>query len=159
MPKFIYNWEKALFSDTYTLFSEKRKMGYFEDNFFSKTKIGVFNEEKFHFRAVGLWKQYCEILDSNKSKIGEIKFNSWMSKADISIGDKTYKWQYDNILNSKWKVYNGLGTELFYKSKLNKGEITTNTNDSLLILCGLYVQNYLLQYSIVLFVIFFFIIL
>ncbi len=101
------------------------------------------------------WKQETQIIDSDNNIIGEITYNTWMTKAQIKIQNKVINWKYDNLWSSKWSLSSSEGIEINYSGSSTKGEIESNTGDELILLSGLFVTNYYWQLTfIVIFVLF-----
>ena len=94
-------WKKGLFSNVYRIYSNDRLIGTLEDKTFSKTARGDLNGEKFTFKSKGVFKNVTELFNSNKKVIGQITYNSWMTRANLSVLDKTISWKYDNVWNTK----------------------------------------------------------
>lgn len=68
-----------------------------------------------------------------------------MTKASILVDNKTMNWKYDNFWNTKWSIYNSEGIKIQYSGSSTSGQIDSNIDDALLVLCGLFVTNYYWQ--------------
>ncbi len=148
--KTTLTWKKGLFSNLYSIYSEDELIGKLMDEIFSQTAKGELNGEKYLFKTKGFLKQYTEIINSTDNKvIGKINYNNWMTKATISINDKTIYWKYNNIWNTKWTLFDNEKINIKYTGSSTKGHIETNINDNLLLLTGLFVTNYYWQMTIV----------
>jgi len=146
-------WEKGFFSNLYNIYSNGQQIGKLKDKTFTQTANGELNGEKYTFKTKGLFKQHTEIIDSLENKvIGEITYNNWMTKATISINGKTINWKYDNLWNTKWSISNSEGINIKYSGSSLSGQIDSNTDNSLILLSGLYVTNYYWHMAIVIFV-------
>jgi hypothetical protein len=120
-----------------------------EEKTFSKTAHGIFNGEKYIFTTKGFFNRHTDIIHANDNKvIGEITYSSWMSKATLTTLDKKVSWKYDNPWNTKWSISNSSGIRISYAGSTTSGRIDSNTDDSLLLLSGLFVTNYYRQMSI-----------
>lgn len=136
-------WKKKLFSNLYRIYFNDQQIGILKDNVFTQISNGELNGEKFTFRTKGLFKQNTEITDSSNNKvIGRITYNNWMNKATISLNDKMHEWKYDNIWTTKWSIFDTEGTNIAYAGTQSKGQIDSNTDNSLLVLSGLFVTHY-----------------
>jgi NAD dependent epimerase/dehydratase family len=87
--------------------------------------------------------------DENKTPIGKISYNSWMTKAKIECAGKVYYWKYDNSWSTKWSLNNAEGSLISYTCSTAKGGITYDLQNNLLVLTGLYIKNYYWQFSVV----------
>ena len=143
------HWKNRPFTNSYSIYSNNHLIGKLNEKTFSKTSIGEFENKEFIFKTCGCFKQQTKITDKKEHKIiGDIRFNSWMTKATLSINGKTYYWKYDNLMNTRWRLFSAEGIEIKYEGSCTTGQIDTNTNDSVLLLSGLFVKNYYLQTTI-----------
>ena len=145
-----FSWKKGLFSSLYKIYSNGQQIGILKDKMFSQTSNGEINGEKYTFKTKGIFKQHTEIIDNQEEKvIGQISYNNWMTKATISIFDKTFIWKYENIWNTKWSVIDSEGISINYSGDSTSGKIESTLEDDLLLLTGLFVTNYFWQITIV----------
>jgi hypothetical protein len=142
-------WEKGLFSRAYSIYSNNQLIGQLKDKTFSQSSDGELNGKKYNFKTKGFLKQKTEIRDATNNKvIGEIIYNSWMTKADLIILNKKVNWKYDNLWNTRWRIFDSTGTEIKYSGSSTRGRIDSNTDDSVLLLSGLFVTNYYWQTTV-----------
>ena len=121
-------------------------IGKLKENIWSNTATGELNGNLISFRPKGFTKQKTLIIDTVKNELlGEIDFNAFMTKATIRMGDKVFKWKYDNWLNTKWSIHDSEETLVHYSGSSLKGKISASTGDNLLTLTGLYLINYYWQ--------------
>jgi len=145
-----YSWKKGIFSRSYIIFENERRVGNLSDRSFLQTACGELNEEKYTFKTNGFFYQRTRIVDNNANKIiGEITYNTWMSKATININGQKFGLKYDNVWNTKWSISGLNETQIRYNSSTTTGRIQSNTDNQLLILAGLFVANYYLQTTLV----------
>jgi hypothetical protein len=143
-------WEQEIFSSTYSIYSNNQLIGKLKDRTFSQSADGELNGKAYIFRTKGLFKQHTEILDKSEDKvIGEITFNTWMTKASLSFNEKRANWKYDNPWSTKWRIFDSEGIEIKYSGRSGKGQIESNSDDPLLLLSGLFVTNYYWQLTVV----------
>jgi len=141
-------WKKQFFSNTYSIYSEGQIVGMLKDKTFSQSAIGKLNGKEYTFRTKGFFKQNTEIIDNKENKvIGTITYNNWMTKATISLIDKSINWKYDNLWNTKWSIFDNKDIEIKYAGSSTNGRIESNSDDALLLLIGLFVTNYYWQVS------------
>ncbi len=139
-------WSKGLFASVYKIYANGKQLGNLTDKPFSRTTKGTFNGKEYLFRNSGFFKQYTEIVDCSDDKvIGGIEYNTWRSKAAVSVNGRRYTWKYDNLWNTQWGLSDSDRVSVRFSSSTTKGQIEANTNDGLLVLSGLYVKNYYLQ--------------
>jgi len=142
-------WKKNFFSNLYGIYSNGQQVGKLKDKTFSQIANGELNGKEYTFKTKGFFKQQTEIIDNSENKvIGEIIYNNWMTKATISIDNKTINWKYDNIWNTKWSIFNSEGIKIQYSGSSTSGQIDSNIDDALLLLSGLFVTNYYWQMTV-----------
>jgi hypothetical protein len=145
----VIKWNKSFLSSTYNLFSNGEIIGQLKENVFSQTAYGDINGKKYIFRTKGFLKQHTEIIDANDGHhVGEIAYNSWMTKATLMTHNKSSFWRYDNVWNTRWRIFDSQGLEIKYAGNSSKGQIISNTDDPLLLLSGLFVTNYYWQTTV-----------
>ncbi len=143
-------WTKGIFTSLYQIYSNGKQLGNLIDKPFSRTIKGTFNDKEYLFRNSGFFTQYTEIVDCSDNKvIGGIEYNSWRSKATVSVNGIKYNWKYDNLWSTQWSLSNSDGISVRFNSSITKGQINVNTDDGLLVLSGLFVKNYYLQTAFV----------
>lgn len=146
-------WKKKLFSGSYTIYSNGQQIGKLKDRSFSQTADGNLNGRAYAFKTKGFFKQHTEIVDRSENRvIGKIQYNTWMTKARISIGNQLINWKYDNLRNTKWSIFDSEGVMVRYTGSSTRGQIDSNTDDALLLLSGLYVTNYYWQSTVAVFI-------
>lgn len=142
-------WKKSPLSDLYRIYDNGEQIGKLKNRTFSQTAVGDLHGREYTFRTKGFFKQHTEIIDSSESRvIGEIRYNSWMTKANITSDNKTINWKYDNLWNTRWSIFNSEGIKIQYSGSSTNGHIDSNTDDSMLLLSGLYVTNYYWQMTL-----------
>ena len=145
-----YYWKKGLFSETYRVYSNDQQIGKLKNKPFSQSAVGEISGKNYTFKTKGFFRQSTLIIDNiDNSVIGEIDYNSWMTKAFLSLKEKKYSWKYDNIWNTKWSIHESDKVLINYKGSSTGGKIDSDTNDDLLMLTGLYVTNYYWQMTLV----------
>ena len=141
-------WTKGIFSNLYSFYQNGELKGKLKDKTFSQTANGELQGKVYRFKTKGLLKQRTEIIDSEDKVIGEINYNTWMTKASITINGKVVNWKYNNIWNTKWSLFDTVGINIKYSGSSTKGQIDSNVDDSLLILCGLFITHYYWQMTV-----------
>ena len=148
--KTILKWEKGIFKSIYEIYSENSLVGYLNEKSWTQSSHGELYGEKFHFKTKGFFNQETDVFnDENKTPIGKISYNSWMTKAKIECAGKVYYWKYDNSWSTKWSLNNAEGSLISYSCSTTKGGITYDLQNNLLVLTGLYIKNYYWQFSVV----------
>lgn len=146
-------WRKGAFSTTYKILSNGQQIGQLQDNAFKQTSDGEIRQKKYRFKTKGLFKQLTHIIDPETNEvIGNIEYNSWMTKATIHFSDRDIYWKYDNRWQTKWSMQDEKGVYMSFAGGMTKGSIECDDPEDLLVLTGLFVTNYYTQAGIAVFV-------
>ena len=144
--KTLLHWKRGAFSSTCRILSGEEIIGELASYTFKQTAEGVIRNKRYLFRTKGLFKQETQIIDGVSDQvIGNITYNSMMSKATIEFKDRTVSWKYDNTWQTKWSLYDKLGIHMKFAGRQSKGTIEFEEEDDLLVLTGMFVTNYYQQ--------------
>lgn len=147
MPKQL-NWNKKTFSNLYKIFSNDQLIGNIKKKSFSSDAKAEIDKKRYNFITSGFFEPGTKIYDVAEEKyVGKIEYNTWRTKATIRLGNKTAHWKYDNIWNTKWSIHDAEGTKISYQGSSSGGNIYSNTDNSILLLSGLFITNYYWQTS------------
>jgi len=139
-----YKWKKGFFSSSYELFINESKTGELKQEMFSETVYGKINESNYKFKKKGIFSSEIEITDlESKTLIGKIKFNSWITKAEIFLNEQKFEWKSDSFWGNKWSIRENDKKLIEYKtSGLSDGNIKSTIENDLLLISGLFSFNY-----------------
>jgi hypothetical protein len=147
--KINYNWKSNLVSNTYNLFRDGREIGQLRINTCSRIAKSIVNGKDYNFKTKGTLHQYTEIIDCIDNKLtGVIQYNSWASKAEISVNNTVLNWKFNNTWNSEWSLFNADNIINYTLDASTKGQIESNTEDTLLLICGLFIKNHFWQRAV-----------
>jgi hypothetical protein len=139
-------WKKKFFSSIYEISQYENAAGELKSIGWKRKSIGELNGKKVLFEIKGFFdKDFLISNPDDSSLIGKIVFNTWRTKATITILEKAYSWQFDSFFHSNWSISNENGYLVKYESHFKNGDINSYTNDEILILTGLYIREYLQQ--------------
>lgn len=139
-------WTKGIFNSLYKIYANGNLIGNMKENPFTQSAKGSIRGRDYHFKTHGFFTQSTEIIDCSDNKVvGEIKFNSWRSRATVTLRGKTIQWKYDNVWNTRWSLSDCDGSVLKFHSSATHGHIDAGTEDELLLLTGLFVKNFYMQ--------------
>lgn len=142
-------WKKKTFSEVYQIYDGIRQIGYLKNSSFSQTSHGTINGKHYQFKTNGFFNQETIIIDgATFQPIGQIRYNSWMSKAQIMYGDKRISWQYINAWNTRWTLTDEKGLRYLCQKTGSGGSIEVNEQDDALTLTSLFITNYYQQMTI-----------
>jgi hypothetical protein len=141
-----FTWKKKFFSNIYEISRYENTAGELRSTGWKRKSTGELNGKKVLFEIKGFFdKDFLISNPADNSLIGKIVFNTWRTKATITMLEKVYTWQYDNFFHSKWSISNENGNLVKYESHFKNGDINSYSNDEILILTGLYIREYLQQ--------------
>jgi hypothetical protein len=141
-----YKWNTKFFRNNYEIFRYEEIAGELKRAGWKRRWNGELNGKKVLFEIKGFFdKDFIISNPDDNSLIGKIVFNTWRTKATITIHDKEYSWVFDNFFHSKWSISNENGSLVKYESHFKNGEINSYTDDAYLLLTGLFIRDYLQQ--------------
>jgi len=150
-------WKKNLLSSNYNIYLNEKLVGNLMDRTFSQSGDGEFKDRKYSFRTYGLLTQKTEIFDHETSEIiGNIKYNAWMNKAQLTINHEILYWKYEDWMNTRWSISNAEGVQVKFFGSLTKGNIESTIDDGILVLTGLFITNYYLKFVFIMVLLSFF---
>lgn len=152
-------WKRNILNGLYTIYDNGLQIGQLKERPFQETSTGEINGKVYTFITKGFFKRETMIFESsNNEAIGKITYNEWRNRANITINNNTAEWKYENILNTKWQIFDAEGIKIEYSGLSLGGEINSVVNDELLLLSGLFVTNFFRQTTLIVIIIIFVII-
>lgn len=95
-------WKNSFFSTNYDIYSNGKPWGKITSKNFSQTTNATINGKNLIFKKTGSLSNNVSILDaSNFQIIGYIQYNSFLTKATISIQGNISIWMQNNSLGTK----------------------------------------------------------
>jgi hypothetical protein len=141
-------WKKGFFETTYQIFEDNQKVGELKDNSFTQKAYGNLHNKQYRFETRGFLDQNTVIVENETNlEIGSITYNTWHTRATISISGRKYDWKFNNIWNTRWSLFDSGKIVIDGKGSTTKGNIDLNNVDDFLVLSGLFVTNYYWQYA------------
>ena len=135
-------WRKKIYSSSYSFFSNGIPVGFLNENIWGQKSTGVIDGKYYSITTKGLFTQNVNVVDAATGKLeASIMFNLWKTKAQIIMGDGVYSWQYSNAWNTKWKMVGWNGAHLWFQGSSQRGVAESNSDNSLLLLLGIYTYN------------------
>lgn len=141
-----FTWKAKFFTNSYEIFQYDNVIGRLKRAGWKRISDGELHGRKVQFQNKGFFNQEFLITDPvNNSPLGNIIFNTWRTKASITLQDKVYNFQFENLFHSKWSITNQNGNLVRYDARIKHGVIISYTDNEMLILTGLYIRDYLKQ--------------
>ena len=144
-----FKWKKGFLSQTISVFKNSDLIGELSENSFSDlTKLRMKSENsKYEIVKQGAFSSVFLIKNSTTNeRIGEISYDSLQTRAKIKLKGENYDWKQKGFFKSSWTLSSNEGLISTYTRNFSGGEISTNQEDLLLNLVGLFTTNYYLRY-------------
>ena len=147
-------WTKGLLENTYQLFENGLIINTLFFDTWKNEARSIGKENTFLFKTNSFFDSNTQILTGKGEILGVINFDLWQSKAVVNLASgEQFACNFNNYLFSKWTITNFKDKQLFYYSNTTSGTITTNTDDELMVLSGLFIREHYSR-ALVLFIIF-----
>lgn len=142
MSKFI-NWKSDWFSGNLQLFVDGLQKGAITFGMWKSDAESIFEDKNYQFVNEGFWQSSTKVIDrKTNTVVAMITYDSWKSKAVISLkSGEHYEWKSTGIWKSQWTVSNYNDEHIMYNSSSNSGAISSDTDNELLILAGLFIKQ------------------
>ena len=142
MAKFI-NWKSNWFNSNFELFVDGIQKGAIKFIGWTSNAETVFEDKNYLFTNVGFWQSKTNVIDRKTNElIAIITYDSWKSKATISMkSGEQYEWKSTNFWKSQWVVSNYKDANIVYSSSSKSGSISSDNDNSLLIIAGLFIKQ------------------
>lgn len=136
-------WNKGFFDSNYQLFGEGKIQASLLFNSWKNEARGIGLNSSYFFRTIGFVNPSTDIIDGNNEIIGTIKYDSWHSKATLTMrSGEVYAWAFTNSWLSKWTISNFTDKQVIYEANSTSGKISANTDDEVMLLSGLFIKEY-----------------
>jgi hypothetical protein len=151
-------WNKGILESSYQIFETgKIKCTMFFDTWRSEAKA-ISQKSTYLFKDDGLYATTTQLFNDKNELLGFITYNDWKAKATVTLntGEK-YNFEFTNTWFSEWKITNLADKEINYSSSTSSGQVSSNTDDELMLLLGFYAREHFTKMLILLVLIFAFI--
>lgn len=139
----ILTWTKGLFESNYQIFSNGRIKNSLLFNTWRNEAQGIGTDQNYSFRTAGFLHPTTTIFNQQMEPIGTITYNSWQTKAMLQMqSGEQFMWNFTNGWYSKWTIGNFQDKQILFDSNSSNGVISTNTDDEVLLLAGLFIREY-----------------
>lgn len=155
MEKYL-TWTKGLFDSDYQIFEQGQIKNSLHFNSWKNEARSVGLQQNFLFITQGFTNPTTTIYDDKNTVLGTINYNSWQTKATITLTSGTQlAWSFSNGWLSSWMITNFKDKQINYNSSSSSGTIITNTDDQLMLLAGIFIKEYYARIFILLMLILF----
>ena len=142
MAKYI-NWKSNWLSSNFQLFVDGIQKGTIVFGTWKSDAETMFEDKNYLFTNVGFWQSRTNVIDRNTNElVAIINYDSWKSKAIINMKNgEQYEWKSTNFWQSQWIVSNYKDANIMYSSTTQSGAISSDSDNSLLIIAGLFIKQ------------------
>jgi hypothetical protein len=142
MSRFI-NWRSNWLSGNFQLFSDGVQKGMVTFETLRSDAQSMFEDKNYFFSNVGFWQSQTNVIDRKTDEVvAIITYDSWKSKAIISLkSGEQYEWKSTGVWKSQFTVSNYKDAHITYSSNSNAGTISSDTDNELLIIAGLFIKH------------------
>jgi hypothetical protein len=141
-----YTWRTKFLRSAFTISKYGESAGELSSSGWKRKWEGVLNGTRVNFEVKGFFdKDFLILNPDDGTQIGSIVFNTWRTKATITLNGKDYNWDYDNWWHTKWVISNQNGNLIKFASGFKNGDIISYSEDNILLLTGLFIRDYLQQ--------------
>ncbi|WP_175636457.1 hypothetical protein [Pedobacter ghigonis] len=142
MAKFI-NWKRNWLNGNLQLFVDGIQKGALTFEMWKSNAYTLFEDKDYAFENKGFWQSTTTVTDRKTNEIvAIITYDSWKSKAIISLkSGEQYEWKATSSWRSEWTVSNNKDTHIYYQASSNTGAISTQADNNLLIVAGLFIKQ------------------
>jgi len=143
-------WKKKILSSTYEIYSQDTQKGWLRDNIWKGEAHGELLDRELKFKSKGVFKSHTDIINAGTGEhLGQIRYNTWMTRADISLEGKKFLWKYDNSWQTRWSITMEDGMQIRYSGNEIKGRIEGLTDNPAALLTGLFATTYNWQITLI----------
>ncbi|QNN43628.1 hypothetical protein [Pedobacter roseus] len=142
MSRFI-NWRSNWLSGNFQLFADGVQKGMITFETWRSDAESMFEDKNYFFSNVGFWQSQTNVIDRKTHEVvAIITYDSWKSKAVISLkSGEQYEWKSAGIWKSQFTVSNYKDAHITYSASSNSGAISSDTDNELLIIAGLFIKQ------------------
>ncbi|MEJ5996278.1 hypothetical protein WG904_17755 [Pedobacter sp. Du54] len=140
--KRLLTWRKGLFDSNYQLYTNGEIKGSLIFSSLKNNARGI-ALKNYYFTTEGFLNPITKIRDENHNQIGTITYNGWKLKATVTFNDlDVASWSYTNSWLSQWAITNHRDKFIQYHSTTASGTASSDNEDELLLLSGLFVREF-----------------
>ena len=142
MSKFI-NWKSNWLNGNFQLFVDGVQKGMISFSSWRSDAESMFEDKNYQFVNEGFWQSRTKVIDRKTNEVvAVINYDTWKSKAVISLkSDEQYEWKSKSLWGSQWTVSNYKDEHIMYNSSSNSGTLSSDTDNELLIIAGLFIKQ------------------
>ncbi|WP_412469265.1 hypothetical protein [Pedobacter sp. KLB.chiD] len=151
MSKLI-NWKNDWCNGNVQLFADGLQKGAITFAMWTGNAESTFEDQNYQFVKEGFWQSGSKVINRKTNEVvGFITYDCWKSKALISLTNgEQYEWKSTGIWKSHWTVSNYKDEHIMYTSGSHSGAISSDTDNKLLVVAGLFIKQVYNRYTVLL---------
>ncbi|PWS28647.1 hypothetical protein DHW03_02020 [Pedobacter yonginense] len=142
MAKLI-NWKRNWLNSKFELFVDGMQKGAIIFNSWKNEAESNFEHQDYTFKCVGFWRPKTNVFDKKTNElVAVISYDNWKTRAVIHLNSgEQFEWKPTNFWKSQFSVSNHIDTNIVYSPLSNTGSISSDTDNSLIIIAGLFIKQ------------------
>nr|WP_199158055.1 hypothetical protein [Pedobacter sp. ASV2] len=141
--EYILNWRKGLFDSNYQVFKNGLLKFSLSFSSWKNTAIATSIDGVYLLKTNGILASETKILNNKNEAIGVISYDLLSFKAKIVLNSgEQFDWSYQNSWLSRWSINNHMDKQIIYSSRSGNGMISSNVDDDILLMAGLFAREY-----------------
>lgn len=136
-------WHKGFFDSNYQIFKDNNISYSLLFDTWQNAAKGIGLQNTYQFKTLSLLDTKTQLIDSKGDVIGLITFNIWQTKAIINMhNDEVFYFEFSGTWFGTWRMTDLKQKQILYKANSTSGMITSNNEDELMLLCGLFIKEF-----------------
>ena len=139
----LLTWTKGIFDNSYQLFQNGVIKGNLIFDTWKNEARTLFKEGNLIINSQGFFESNNYIYNDKGELLGTITFETWKAKATVTLknGEQFY-FNFTNGWYTKWEIGDLKGKQAIYDSDTSSGRISSNTDDQMMLISGLFIREY-----------------
>ncbi|WP_316804414.1 hypothetical protein [Pedobacter nototheniae] len=152
----ILNWRKGLFDSNYQVYKDGLLKFSLSFSSWKNTAIATSKDGVYLLKTNGILASETRILNNKNEAVAVITYDLLGFKAKIVLNTgEQFNWSYQNSWLSRWSVNNHVDKQVIFSSSSGNGMISSNVDDDILLIAGLFAREYYTRMLILFIVILF----
>lgn len=150
----FFTWHKGFFDSNYQLFAKGEIKGSLVFSSWKNNARGI-AKNNYYFTSEGFLNPVTYIRNEQHEQIGVIHYNLWKLTASLNLqSGEQASWRFTNSWLSQWTITNFTDKTIQYHSNNPNGTATSNTDDELMLLSGLFICGFFVRAFLIVLMIF-----
>jgi len=140
-PNFV--WHKGFFDSNYQIFKDGNISYSLIFDTWQNTAKGIGLQNTYLFKTLSILDTKTQLIDNKGEVLGTITINILQTKAVITLTNgEIFYFEFKGTWFNAWTITDLKQKQIFYQSNSTSGEITSNNEDELMLLSGLFIKEF-----------------